>query len=146
MLLPRRVTIVVVIITLPKTNSSPLKIGRAPKGNDRIPTIHFQVRTGSFREGIHPQSLRWTLKRDLCFNHHIWRIIQHHFKHKSAGAIQVKSRYDMQLCTYKMRLTNTQGSHCKLLIKNDSFSSCHLKSACENRMPDPTSCLSATWL
>ena len=30
-------------LTLPKTNSSPLKIGRAPKGNDRIPTIHFQV-------------------------------------------------------------------------------------------------------
>ena len=30
--------------TLPETNSSPLKIGRNPKGNDRIPTIHFQVR------------------------------------------------------------------------------------------------------
>ena len=26
------------------TNSSPLQIGRAPKGNNRIPTIHFQVR------------------------------------------------------------------------------------------------------
>ena len=24
-----------------------------PKGNDRLPTIHFQVRTASFREGIH---------------------------------------------------------------------------------------------
>ena len=29
--------------TLLPTNSSPLKIGRAPKGNDCIPTIHFQV-------------------------------------------------------------------------------------------------------
>ena len=37
--------------TLPETNNSPLKIGRAPKGNDRIPTIHFQVPTFSFREG-----------------------------------------------------------------------------------------------
>ena len=36
--------------TLPK---KPLKIGRYPKqGKDRIPTIHFQVRTVSFREGI----------------------------------------------------------------------------------------------
>ncbi len=26
-------------------------MGRDPKGNDRIPTIHFQVRTVSFREG-----------------------------------------------------------------------------------------------
>ena len=31
--------------TLSETNSSHLKIGRAPKGNDRIPTIHFQVRS-----------------------------------------------------------------------------------------------------
>ncbi len=37
--------------TLPETNSSHLKIGRAPKGNDSIPNIHFQVRTVSFREG-----------------------------------------------------------------------------------------------
>ncbi len=29
--------------TLHETNSSPLKIGRAPKGNGCIPTIHFQV-------------------------------------------------------------------------------------------------------
>ena len=29
--------------TLPETNSLPPKIGRAPKANDRIPTIHFQV-------------------------------------------------------------------------------------------------------
>ena len=27
----------------PKTDSSSMKIGRAPKGNDRLPTIHFQV-------------------------------------------------------------------------------------------------------
>ncbi len=36
-------TVATSIYTLPKTSSSPLKIGRAPKGNDRIPTIHFQV-------------------------------------------------------------------------------------------------------
>ena len=30
------------IYTLPKTNSSHLKIGRNPIGKDRIPTIHFQ--------------------------------------------------------------------------------------------------------
>ena len=29
--------------TLPETNMSPLKIGRVTKGNDRIPTFHFQV-------------------------------------------------------------------------------------------------------
>ena len=34
-----------------KLTFSPLKIGRAPKGNNRIPTIHFQVRTVSSREG-----------------------------------------------------------------------------------------------
>ena len=38
--------------TLPETNFLPPKIGRAPKGNDCIPTIHFQVRTVSLREGI----------------------------------------------------------------------------------------------
>ena len=37
--------------TLPETDSSHLKIGRAPKGNDRIPTIHFQGRAVSFKEG-----------------------------------------------------------------------------------------------
>ena len=30
-------------ITLPETNSLPLQIVRAPKANNRIPTIHFQV-------------------------------------------------------------------------------------------------------
>ncbi len=38
-------------ITLPKTNSSPLKLGRNPKGKDRLPTIHFQGIFVSFREG-----------------------------------------------------------------------------------------------
>ena len=40
-------------IPLPETNSSPLKIGRGSfKGNDRIPTIHFQGGSHvSFREG-----------------------------------------------------------------------------------------------
>ena len=38
--------------SLKLTASLPLKIGlNAPKGNERIPTIHFQVRTVSFREG-----------------------------------------------------------------------------------------------
>ncbi len=37
--------------TLPKTNSSHQKIGPNPKGNYRIPTIEFQVRAVSFREG-----------------------------------------------------------------------------------------------
>ena len=40
----------------PETNSqrrllAPLKMGRASKGNDPIPTIHVQVRTVSFRKG-----------------------------------------------------------------------------------------------
>ena len=38
--------------TLPENQQQKhLKIGRAPKGNNRIPTIHFQVQTVSFREG-----------------------------------------------------------------------------------------------
>ena len=41
---------------LPKTNSSPPKIGLfdAPKGKNRIPTIHFQVRAVSFRNDSCP--------------------------------------------------------------------------------------------
>ena len=35
---------------LPETNSSHLPGCAIPKGNDRLPTIHFQVRTVSFRE------------------------------------------------------------------------------------------------
>ena len=37
--------------SLKLTASSPLEIGRAPKGNDRISTIHFQVQAVSFRDG-----------------------------------------------------------------------------------------------
>ena len=38
-------------ITLPETNSPHLKRCLAPKGNDRLPTIHFQVRVVGFGEG-----------------------------------------------------------------------------------------------
>ena len=41
--------IYIYIYTLPETNSSHLKIGRAPKGNDRISTIHFQGRKCEFQ-------------------------------------------------------------------------------------------------
>ena len=37
--------------TCPKTNSLHLKIGGATKGKACLPTIHFQVRAFSFREG-----------------------------------------------------------------------------------------------
>ena len=37
--------------TLPETNSSPLKIGQAPKGKPSLPTNNFQGRAVSFREG-----------------------------------------------------------------------------------------------
>ena len=37
--------------TLPQTNSSPLKIGRALKGHNRIPSIHFQVQKRQFQRG-----------------------------------------------------------------------------------------------
>ena len=37
--------------SLKLTASLPLKIGRIPKGNDRLPTTIFQGRTVSFREG-----------------------------------------------------------------------------------------------
>ena len=50
-----------VILTLPETNSSPLKIGRAPKGKDRLPTIHFQGRTVSFREANSCRHLRTSI-------------------------------------------------------------------------------------
>ena len=36
--------------TLPETNSSPLKKA-IPEGNDRIPTLHFQMQAVSFKEG-----------------------------------------------------------------------------------------------
>ena len=49
----RRMPVTTRIVTLPETNSnSPLKMGlNAPKGNDHIPTIHFQVRAVNLREG-----------------------------------------------------------------------------------------------
>ena len=68
-------------VTLPETNSSHLKIGRTPKGNDRIPTIHFQGRTVSFREGrlelIHPPGFLncnpfW---RGLNKLHNVWSLL-----------------------------------------------------------------------
>ena len=40
------------LITLPETNEYPLKIGHL-KRTFHLPTIHFQVRTVSFREGNH---------------------------------------------------------------------------------------------
>ena len=40
--------------SLKLTSSLHLKIGRNPKGKDRIATIHFQGRTVSFREGSFP--------------------------------------------------------------------------------------------
>ena len=54
-------------VKFPKTNSSPLKIGRAPKGNNGLPTIHFQVLLLLVSEGgvklANPPTL--TLKRWL---------------------------------------------------------------------------------
>ena len=57
------------------TNSSHLKIDRAPKGNNRIPTIHFQVRNCYFQGG-YPQLQ--TVKPDTTQTHeqkyeHCWR-------------------------------------------------------------------------
>ena len=37
-------------VLLPKTKSSPQKMGRAPKGKDRLPTTMFQGQTLSFRK------------------------------------------------------------------------------------------------
>ena len=54
MIMVHEMILITDINTIPETNSSPLKIGRAPKGNDRIPTIHSQVlktRWLRFREG-----------------------------------------------------------------------------------------------
>ena len=93
--------------TLPETNSSPLKIGRAPKGNDRTPTIHFQVLAVSFREGkdqhiffqkvhfvelflgIFPRPRRWFIGKTKQQNHS--KILR---RKKS----QTKSRTKPQLC------------------------------------------------
>ena len=40
-----------VLSSLKLTAKAPTLVGRAPKGKDRIPTIHFLGRTVSFREG-----------------------------------------------------------------------------------------------
>ena len=47
--------------TLPKTNSFALENRQGPKGDDRLPTIHFRVRTVSFREGISKIVFHWQL-------------------------------------------------------------------------------------
>ena len=48
-------------ITLPETSSLPLKIGPAPKGNNRIPTIHFQERAvTSSAKKLWNKSLKFT--------------------------------------------------------------------------------------
>ena len=55
---------------LAETNSLPLKIGRVPKGKDRLPIIHFQVQFVSFR-GVyiksHFCSKRWS-KTQIVYN------------------------------------------------------------------------------
>ena len=48
---PARILPLICSLPSPKTNSSPLKIGH-PKRKFHLPTIHFRVRTASFREGI----------------------------------------------------------------------------------------------
>ena len=40
-----------ILCTLPEANSLPLKIGKAPKGEEPSPNPHFQGRAVSFREG-----------------------------------------------------------------------------------------------
>ena len=60
-------------ITLPETNiTSPLKLGRAPKGNPseptslkeiHLPTIHFQGREVSFRESSHFSPLNFPISK-----------------------------------------------------------------------------------
>ena len=55
--------------TLPKTNSSPLKIGLPKKKLVlRIPNIHFQVRTVCFREGISNFTPRFFVPRQETYS------------------------------------------------------------------------------
>ena len=49
--------VILLLLSLPKTNSSPL--GRAPKGNNRLPRLHLQVLTASFREGSSKNFPTW---------------------------------------------------------------------------------------
>ena len=62
-----------VTFTVPEANKSPLKIGRDPKGIDRIPTIHFQVQTVGFREGKNPKkaSFTWIAKSAIQLLQHV---------------------------------------------------------------------------
>ena len=53
--------------TLPKTNSSPLKNRGFPKGKDRIPTIHFQVRAVGLREGDSSQKETMAVQPEKVF-------------------------------------------------------------------------------
>ena len=46
---------------LPETNSSPLKIGLAPKWKDRLPTIHFQVFLSDLQKLIRSKKDCWSL-------------------------------------------------------------------------------------
>ena len=46
--------------TLPETNTSPLQIGHPKRKRESIATIHFQVRTVSFREGRTFQRRQYT--------------------------------------------------------------------------------------
>ena len=72
-----------VLITLPETNMAPVFRGRAPKGNDHIPTIHFQVLSyvslyPSFRIEIFqriPQNdqHRIRIPQRMVLNHPRWR-------------------------------------------------------------------------
>ena len=53
MLLQRSTYIIQVIPSLKLTAKAPEHRPFAPKGNDPLPTIHFQGRAVSFREGIY---------------------------------------------------------------------------------------------
>ena len=48
-----------------KLTYSPRKQAGPQKGNNRIPTTHFQVRAVSFREGISVQAMELCLKQKL---------------------------------------------------------------------------------
>ena len=61
--------------TLLETNSLLLKIGQNPKGKACLPTIHFQVRAVSFREGNISKSLRHVVRKCEGFwgEHFFWK-------------------------------------------------------------------------
>ena len=101
--------------TLPKTNSSPLKIGHPPKGNDRIPTIHFQVRLLLVSGRVHllqlkvnglrlPKAskfyifqvtsrLKFPIKRnDVHFGSQLGCIYRTHFKHTTSKHLDIEHK------------------------------------------------------